>query len=162
MKVMLLAITLIVLMLPIQAAANANTYCLNDSWSRTSIAIDDETKTIDDYCPYGCDSGRGICTDYSGSPGTAIPFWLFVVFELISLSLLAFSFLTQEPIYKMLSSLMSLILLFSLGFLAVNIMTDQGAVSIIWLSWLNIFLAWVGVIMFIASMFYVVKDGVKR
>lgn len=113
-------------------------------------------------CSHGCDAGRRQCIDFSGTPGAAVPMVLFIIFELIAFGLLALSFVSNDTIFKLISSVMATILLFSLGLLATNIMTDQGAVQIIWLSWFNIFMGWVGIIMFIAAMFYMFKDSREK
>ena len=168
MIIPLIAIALMICIIPSAMGVIKTVDCLNDNTLRkyTNLTYCNATGACIDYnlteyvnCIYGCDDARMICTDYSGDPGVAVPMILFIIFELIAFGLLALSFVSDETLFKLISSVMAAILLFSLGLLATNIMTDQGAVQIIWLSWFNIFMGWIGIIMFIAAMFYMFKDS---
>lgn len=167
----LILILATIILLPEVSGVMKTVDCFNNRTLRkyTNLTFCNATFDCLDYnlteyvtCEYGCDEARMICTDFSGPPGNAVPFWLFVMFELIAFGLLAVSFVAEIPTYKLVSSLMALILLFSLGFMAVNIMTDQGAMRMDWLAWINIGLAWVGVIMFLASMLFVFREQTAK
>ncbi len=165
-KLLPIGIMFLVLLAPVALAQyDWEAVCLgNVLVQNTTITVDGDVIPITQNvtCSFGCDSSRKQCFDYSGPPGAAVPMVLFIIFELIALGLLALSFVSDNTIFKLISSIMAVILLFSLGLLATNIMTDQGAVQIVWLGWLNIFLGWIGIIMFIAAMFYMFKDSREK
>jgi len=170
-KIPLIAIALMLFLVPSVFGVVKTVDCLNENTLRkyTNLTYCNATNACMDYniteyvtCEYGCDDARMICTDFSGPPGTAVPFALFIIIELIALGMLVVSFISDVPTYKLVSSLVALILLFSLGLLSTNIMTAEGAIELTWLSWLNIGLAWIGVVMFLVSIFYVLKESTAK
>lgn len=61
-KLIMLLVIAFLLLLPMQGSARS--YCLNESWTRENMIIDsDNPKTIDEFCPNGCDSDRGKCNE---------------------------------------------------------------------------------------------------
>lgn len=161
----LLSLALLLILTPLALALDDwEATCIGNVLVRNrTIRIDSTTTTIEDNitCSYGCDSSRRECTDYSGPPGAAVPLALFIIFELIALTLLGISFVSDNAMFKLIASLLALILLFSLGLMATNIMVDGTAMQFDWLAWLNIGLAWVATIMFLASVFFVIREQTR-
>lgn len=166
----LMAVALMICLMPSAMGIMKTVDCLNNNTLRkyTNLTYCNATRDCTDYnlteyvtCEYGCDAGRMMCVGYEGSPGTAIPLALFLVFELLGFGLLLWSFVAGDASIKLIASLISLIIMFSMGLLASNILVDGVAMRFDWLGWLNIGLAWVGVIMFLASMFFLAKRETK-
>lgn len=155
----LLPITLMLLALftPIALAQyDWEATCIGDVLVRNkTITVDGDVIPITDNttCPYGCDSGRRECTDYSGTPGTATPLTLFLAVEAVALILLAWAFLGNEPLQKLISAAMSAILLFPLGLLSLNVLVGNVAMIFEWLAWLNFALGFIAVAIVVYSCF---------
>jgi len=127
--------------------------------NRTTTVDGDVIPITDNItCPYGCDAGRRECTDYSGPPGTATPLTLFLAVEAVAVILLAWAFLGTEPLQKLISALMSAILLFPLGLMSTNILVNGIGMMFLWLSWLNFALAFIAVAIVIYAMLIHLKE----
>lgn len=157
----LIGIVLMIILIPSAMGVIKTVDCFNNNTLRkyTNLSYCNGTTCFDynltEYvnCIYGCDDARMICTDYSGSPGVATPLPLFLAVEVVALILLAWSFLGMEPLQKMISALMSAILLFPMGLMSFNVLVGDIAMVFGWLGWLNFALAFVAVIMVIYAVF---------
>lgn len=161
-KIPLIAIALMLFMAPSVFGVMKTVDCLNDNTLRkyTNLTYCNATSNCMDYniteyvtCEYGCDDARMICTDYSGTPGTATPLILFLAVEVAALILLAWAFLGVEPLQKLISALMAAILLFPLGLMSTNILVGGIGMMFLWLSWLNFGLAFIAVAIVIYAAF---------
>lgn len=57
----LIAGLVLALLFMLSPLASGQTYCLNATWSRTAIALDEENFLIDEYCPYNCSDQTQRC-----------------------------------------------------------------------------------------------------
>lgn len=87
-KYFILPIILGILLLP--AIAQAQTYCLNSTWSRTVLAVSNEGINIDEYCPGGCNPDKGECININtvNSQQATIGLVLFIFLFILGLACL--------------------------------------------------------------------------
>ena len=161
-KLLLLGVVFLLLLAPAALAQyDWEATCIGDVLIRNkTITVGTEVVPITDNttCPYGCDAGRRICTDYSGPPGTATPMALFLAVEAVAVILLAWAFLGAEPLQKLISALMAAILLFPLGLMSLNVLVGDVAMVFEWLAWLNFAMAFLGVAIVIYAMLLHFKE----
>lgn len=129
--------------------------CIGDVLVRnrtTTVGTDVVPITDNITCPYGCDSGRRECTDYSGTPGSAVPLLLFLPLMFVAWGILAWAFFAGDTLNKIIAGVFAAILLFPIALLSLNVMVDGVAMEFMWLSWLNFVLAFLGVVLVIYGM----------
>jgi len=160
----LIPITLMLLVLLAPAAFAQYDWeatCIGDVLVRNkTMDVDGDVIPITDNttCPYGCDIGRRECTDYSGEPGVAVPLLLFLPLMFVAWGILAWAFLAENIINKIIAGVFAAILLFPIALLSLNVMVDGVAMVFTWLSWLNFVLAFLGVVLVIYGMILSLKE----
>lgn len=155
-KLIPIGIMLLVLFMPVAMALDSwEVVCIgNVLVQNTTITVDGDVIPIEQNmtCPYGCDSGRRQCTDYSGTPGSAVPLLLFLPLMFVAWGVLAWAFFASDILNKIIAGIFAAILLFPIALLSLNVLVDGVAMEFMWLSWLNFVLAFLGVVLVIYGM----------
>ena len=161
-KLIPITLMLLALFMPIALAQyDWEATCIGDVLVRNrTTTVDSSVIPIEDNitCPYGCDSGRRECTDYSGTPGTAVPLMLFLPLMFVAWGILAWAFFASEVLNKIIAGVFAAILLFSIGLLSLNVMVGVVAMTFTWLAWLNFVLGFLGVVLVIYGMILSFKE----
>lgn len=164
MRPVLIGVVFLLLLTPVAFAQDWEATCIgNVLVENTTITVDGDVIPIiqNTTCSYGCDTGRRECIGYGGTPGQAMPGSLFIVFELLAIALLFVSFFPVDAAIKMICGLVSAVIFLPLGLLSLNVIFEGVVMQIDWLGWLNFAFGFLGIIMFFAGMFYLMRRETK-